>query len=591
MGSQANREWLAYDDRKFETMNQFAGTLYAAGHKSLDLPIERLVALLRVALTFFCFVVVSTFSGPQLQYREPLELILVAYAFFGLGVALVPTIGKFRTGWQLPVHIIDVGVVSILMYFIETVSAAFLILYVFVLMSATLRWNWGGALWTTIALPALQLIFSLNNPFTTQFLIQCSFIFIVGGVFVFFGVSRERSAESLTQIANWPNNRLQSYANVDDHWLDASLNHIATVFQAPRVLALWEIGQEPYWFLALFANGKCQKERTGSSAFDGLVPVALDGLPFAVDAAESNECLTLKGVKHLVDPAVNQTIKTRFGISSVCSAPFSSDYCKGRVFILDRPHWDDDDLRLAEVVASRLHLELEYYAISNELKETAASRERMRVARDLHDGILQTLTGVALQLSSIAASMTENVKHKLDGVRELLLGEQQRIREFVEGRQLSLGNVYLNLNDEMRCEIAKIERQWGCTATLSATPENAAVSSETLRQLQFLVAEAAANAAKHGNASRIHLQIEQASDNIRLRFADNGHGLSGITGTYTPEDLAARMVGPQSIAKRVAELGGTLSLSTSCNGVELRMDLPSNGQMAHKINEQAYSLG
>jgi signal transduction histidine kinase len=591
VGSQANREWIAHDDRKFETMNQFAGTLYAAGHKSFDLPIERLVALLRVALTFFCFVVVSTFSGPQLQYRVPAQLILVTYAFFGLCVALLPTIGKFRTGWQLPVHIIDVGVVSTLMYFIETVSTAFLILYVFVLMSATLRWNWRGALWTTVALPALQLIFSLNNPFTTQFMIQCSFVLIVGGVFVFFGVSRERSAESLTQIANWPNNRLQSYANVDDNWLDASLNHIATVFQVPRVLVIWDIGQEPYCFSTLFVNGKCQKARAASSASDGLVSTELDGLTFAIDAAEPNECLTPKGVKHLVDPAVNEIIKTRFGISSVCSAPFSSDHCKGRVFILDQSHWDDDDLTLAEIVASRLHLELEYYAISNELKETAASRERMRVARDLHDGILQTLTGVALQLSSIAVSMSENVKHKLDGVRELLLSEQQRIREFVEGRQLSLGNVYLNLNDEMRCELAKIERQWACAATLSATPENAAVSSETLRQLQFLVAEAAANAAKHGKASRINLQIEQTPDNIRLRFADNGHGLSGSTGTYTPEDLAARMVGPQSIAKRVAELGGTLSLSTSCNGVELCIDLPSNGEMAHKTNEQAYSLG
>ena len=72
------------------------------------------------------------------------------------------------------------------------------------------------------------------------------------------------------------------------------------------------------------------------------------------------------------------------------------------MFILDRSHWGDDDLTLAEIVASRLHLELEYYALSVELKETAASRERIRLARDLHDGVLQTLTGAALQLSSIA---------------------------------------------------------------------------------------------------------------------------------------------------------------------------------------------
>jgi signal transduction histidine kinase len=187
--------------------------------------------------------------------------------------------------------------------------------------------------------------------------------------------------------------------------------------------------------------------------------------------------------------------------------------------------------------------------------------------------------------------MSQEVKQKLDGVRELLLGEQQRIREFVEGRQLSVRNEYLNLHNEIRREVAKIERQWGCDVTLSATPETATVSLETIRQLQFLLAEGAANAVKHGNASHIELKIEQTPSNIRLQIADNGHGLSGVTGNFTQDELAARMIGPQSIAKRVAELGGRLSLSTSGKGVELCIELPCNGQMAHEINEQAYSRG
>jgi signal transduction histidine kinase len=582
---------MTWAEGEFPKMNRFADTLYAAGHKSFDLPIERLVALLRIALTCFCFVVISILSRSQLYYREPLELILVTYALFGVGVALLPTIGKVRTGWQLPVHVIDVGVVSILMYFIETVSAAFLILYVFVLMSATYRWNWRGALLTTIAFPALQIVFSANNPLTTGFMIQCSFLFIVGGVFVFFGVSRERSAESLTQIANWPNNRLQSYASVDDRWLDASLNHIATVFQAPRVLLLWEITQEPYCFSALLTSTGCQKERTTPTAFDGLVSAEIEGFAFAAETAQPHECFTLQGGKHCVDPVISESLKSRFNISSVCSAPFSSDYCKGRVFILDRPHWAEDDLTLAEIVASRLHLELEYYAISLELKETAASRERIRLARDLHDGVLQTLTGAALQLSSVASPMNQDVKQKLDGVRELLLGEQQRIREFVEGRQSSPRSDSLNLHDEVQREIERIQRQWGCTATLLATTENAAVSQEMIRQLRLLLAEGAANAVKHGNASHIDLKIEQTPSDVRLQIADNGHGLPGITGSYTQDELAGCRIGPQSIAKRVAELGGTLSLTSSEKGVELRIALPCNGQPADKINEQAYSVG
>src|SRR5947207_15780702 len=125
----------------------------------------------------------------------------------------------------------------------------------------------------------------------------------------------------------------------------------------------------------MFTDGRCQKERTATSALDGLVSAEIEGLPFAAEMKQPKECLTLQGIKHLISPVINESLKSQFNIASVCSAPFSSDYCKGRVFILDRSDWREDDLTLAEIVASRLHLELEYYAVSLELKETAASRE------------------------------------------------------------------------------------------------------------------------------------------------------------------------------------------------------------------------
>jgi signal transduction histidine kinase len=132
------------------------------------------------------------------------------------------------------------------------------------------------------------------------------------------------------------------------------------------------------------------------------------------------------------------------------------------VFVLDRPHWEDEDLTLTEIVASRLRLELEYYALSIELKETAASRERIRLARDLHDGVLQTLTGAALQLSSLVSYSGQELKQKFSGIRELLLAEQQRIRAFVEGRELSLQHQHASLIDQIKKEIESIERRWGC---------------------------------------------------------------------------------------------------------------------------------
>src|SRR5262249_55902134 len=98
-------------------------------------------------------------------------------------------------------------------------------------------------------------------------------------------------------------------------------------------------------------------------------------------------------------------------------------------------------------------------------------------------------------------------------------------------------------------------------------------------------------AVQHGKASRIKITIEQAPYNIRINIADDGQGLSSVTGTYTHRELAARGIGPQSICRRGAELGGALTLSTSNKGVELNVELPIQDRTAQRTNEQAPALG
>jgi len=275
----------------------------------------------------------------------------------------------------------------------------------------------------------------------------------------------------------------------------------------------------------------------------------------------------------------------------MCSAPFSGDLCRGRVFVLDRSDWGADDLSLTDIVAARLRMELEYYAIGVQLKESAATRERIRLARDLHDGVLQSLAAAGMQLASITTRSGQS-KQRIDDVRKLLLGEQQRIRAFVNGRRPSVLQQRFILYDEIKSMTKKIERQWGCVVRLSGGPQDAKVPVELMQQIEFLLAEAAANAVQHGKASHIDITVEQMRDKIQLRIVDNGLGLKGgVAGTFSQSELGARGIGPQSIAKRIAELSGSFSLSSSSKGVELCIELPSKEPTTRSANEQAYALG
>jgi len=580
-------------------MPQLFEVIHAAGHKPFDLQIERLIAVLRVALTTFCLA--AFYMAPRghpipvqdMAFATP---ILAAYTTFGIVVALLPTLGKIRTGWQLPVHIIDIGMISLLMYFLEELSSTFFILYTFILLGATVRWNWRGALWTTLFLLVLQTALFVALGGATGFLIQYAFLIVVGGMFAFFGASRERSRDRLTELAAWPSSVAPTSADADNQRLDDSLNHIATVLQVPRVLVLWEIAQEPYWFAALFANGECRQERLPANAFGNLVAEELSNTTFASEEIDSRTCITSAGTETSKDLIVNASLQTQYKITSVCTAPFSGGICNGRVFMLDRPDWSEDDLTLTEVVASRLCIELEHHALCVRLEATAATRERIRLARDLHDGVLQSLTAVGLQLKTLASRADEKFQRMIEAVRKLLLGEQQRIRMFVDGRQISSARLPMELLGELRREIEEISRHWGCEVQLSVTPQDTKVAPELGRQLEFILAEASANAVQHGQASRIDAAIEATSEQIRLRIADNGRGLNGTTCAYNQNELAELGIGPRSLRKRITELNGSLYLSSSPSGVELRIALPRDDHAAysfeaHQPEETARAIG
>ena len=544
-------------------------TLYAAGHKPFDLAIERLITLLRFCLALFCLADLPAGPEPQLYDRSVFESILVAYTIFSLIIASLPTIARLRTGWQLPVHLIDIGVISYLVYFFPNLSSSFFILYVFVLLSATFRWNWHGAILTTFAIFVLQVVLYFTNRITAEFIVHSAFLFIMGGVFAFFGVGRERSANRLNQIASWPKTGAQLYAYPDDHWLTSSLAHIAATLQVPRIFIVWEIVPEPYLFTTFFAEGKCQHDRIAAGIFDNLVPVELQDVVFASADVKLKEYFTAMGPSVSADQVVDKTLQTKYKISSVCSAPFSGDNCQGRLFLLDRPDWGQEELSLTEIVAAHLCNEIEYYAMWTQLEETAANRERMRLFRDLHDGTLQSLAAAALQLKMIADHSDEKSRSEIDNIRRLILGEQRRIRAFAERRHSLSSEQPVKVRNIIQRKIKKLQSQWNCLIRLSVTPQDAILSNEILHQLEFLVAEAVANAVQHGEASDIDIAIEWVKDEVKLRIVDDGHGLPSISGSYGQAQLANLGIGPQSILKRITDLRGTISLISSRQGVEL----------------------
>src|SRR5207253_5425645 len=103
--------------------------LYFAGHKLFDLQVERLIVLLRVTLAAFALAAFVLSPGQEDPTTTPVVAILSAYTIFGILVALISVAVPARTGWQLPLHLVDTGIIALLLFFLETISSTSFLLY------------------------------------------------------------------------------------------------------------------------------------------------------------------------------------------------------------------------------------------------------------------------------------------------------------------------------------------------------------------------------------------------------------------------------------------------------------------------------
>jgi len=174
--------------------------------------------------------------------------------------------------------------------------------------------------------------------------------------------------------------------------------------------------------------------------------------------------------------------------------------------------------------------------------------ERRRIARDLHDVVLQDLSAT---LQSLQAAQVEPEGVGLDQEVETLRNAVQGLRNavydlYAEDTQ-SLSRTVESLL-ELNCQLAP-----GCEMTLSVDHGFPSELPDTVRlELARIVQEALANARRHSGAHRVEVTLESDEDEIRALITDDGRG-------FEP-DRARPGVGLTSMEERAALIGGDLEI-------------------------------
>jgi signal transduction histidine kinase len=315
--------------------------------------------------------------------------------------------------------------------------------------------------------------------------------------------------------------------------------------------------------------------------FDPVVPDALDDTSFACLGAFPDATVVTSRAGRLGEwrgMPIHADLLPRLGAGDLASAPFHTDRLTGRVFFAELHGASTDVLSLVEVVAREIGASLDQFDMHDRQQQLAIGEERIRVARDLHDGVLQSLTGVRLELQSIATSLPDGAldatRDKLLAVERALAIEQRELRFFID--DLKPFTATKPAGSELAVKLAllreRISLEWKVPITLRIAEPIAPLEPAVEQAVAPMVHEAIVNALKHGNPSRVSVDIQTAADGLRMTISDDGRGFP-FRGRYDHARLAAANVGPVSLRERVASLGGQMTIDSSDAGARVEIVL------------------
>jgi two-component system sensor histidine kinase UhpB len=196
----------------------------------------------------------------------------------------------------------------------------------------------------------------------------------------------------------------------------------------------------------------------------------------------------------------------------------------------------------------------------------------VRIARELHDGIGQRLTAVAMQADRVANSPPEAGRAALleiaDVIRESIDAVRRISRELRPEAldDLGLANALLTLCRRIaRHSGVRIEPELDLPGGMPDMP------SQTELVIYRVAQEALTNAIRHAEASQITLSLRVAGDHITLRVRDDGRGIA----VPLPGDTS----GISGMRERSLLIGAQLTIRSSPGaGTEVQLDAPLDGE-------------
>ena len=232
----------------------------------------------------------------------------------------------------------------------------------------------------------------------------------------------------------------------------------------------------------------------------------------------------------------------------------------------DEAEFSEQDQRLVEMFALHAGIAIQNARLHSRVQRLAVIDERIRIGRDLHDGIIQGIYAVALSLEDVPDLMAEDpaeANARVDRAIDRLNSAIGDIRTFIVGlgadaAAASIGSRLAGLADEL---LLTSGARMALDLDLADVAEiDARLSIEAATELLQIAREALSNAIRHSGAPRARLSLRAQDAEAVLSVEDNGQGFD----TTIPPGRGH--LGLVNMRDRTISVGGAIDISSRIGG-------------------------
>jgi signal transduction histidine kinase len=577
------------------TAERSRGRLFAGLHFGEGFQNEQALAITRLLISMMCLVAL----WPLVCGHGALaRLILLLYVLHSLAVLIRVLVGREIAGSFLVfVHAFDV----VWPAFIFLLTGQPFLLLVFALVAATFRWEARETLLTAVAsalilvlepvfvsLPLVSRLRLLDEPLQPETLaVRTLGLLVLGGMLAYLG-DQERGLSGGTAAVDSVLQNLHPEAGVREN-LKAVLPAFLTILEAQGIVLVLRHSSTGRAFglgVRRSSPGQLEHRRLSSSEADRYF-LPMPGPSWSVagsDSPDEGDALVLdRDGRRLKRASCRMSPRwiwnEPFHTLSAVDVRFGKEWT-GRVFLVDAQCSADRQscLRSFQLLVAEVAPAAYNSYLWRRIRARARLIERERIARDLHDGVIQTLVAMDMNIELLRRQGTGadlDATETVANAQRLIRREIRNLRGMIE--QLRSDSPPRQFLDSLTATIKEFQRETGIEATLSYDVQDGPVPPRVSHEVVHIVREALCNVRKHSEARRVEVRLASNDNNCQVVIQDDGRGFD-FTGRLSQAELQVSAKGPRVIQERVHCVNGELSIeSYPDRGARLEISFARNG--------------